>query len=369
MASAAASARRKTISDLRIEAEMKTPSGLSMANMPSSSSASSGGGSSSTIAVTAVNKGIFKLELKEPEDGPAKSGGTQQQQQPEKYTESLEPGRTLQRNLSFDLKEEGNHVLAVTVAYYEKTETSGKMRTFRKLYQFLCKGSITVRTKCTVLRVPWLESGPLSHSLLSRSESPDSFPPLATPYPSLEMGKDERKEEIKGQEEIIESKKITKRHRRQEKAKLKWILEAQLENCTDSIMQLDRITLELIPGLRARSCLSWDSSPGAVSSSFPTCAFPLTTVGCFSIGGKMEGKPVLHPMEIEQVAFIVEEDTSKTEGSDKNEKLGAPGASPTAAVHTMPDGRLVFGMLGIGWQNEMGNRGFLNTGRLIVNLK
>ncbi len=59
----------------------------------------------------------------------------------------LEKGQTMQKVVNFDLKEEGNHVLAVTVSYYEGTDTSGRTRTFRKLYQFICKASMIVRTK------------------------------------------------------------------------------------------------------------------------------------------------------------------------------------------------------------------------------
>jgi hypothetical protein len=49
---------------------------------------------------------------------------------------------------------------------------------------------------------------------------------------------------------------------------------------------------------------------------------------------------------VEQVCFVVE---TLDEGG---------------AMKAMPDGRLVFGVLGIGWRGEMGNRGFLSTGKL-----
>lgn len=38
-------------------------------------------------------------------------------------------GKSLQKVVNFDLKEEGNHVLAVTVTYAEATPTSGRVRT------------------------------------------------------------------------------------------------------------------------------------------------------------------------------------------------------------------------------------------------
>lgn len=63
----------------------------------------------------------------------------------------VKPGKSLQKVVSFDLKEEGSHVLAVTVTYTETTPTSGRVRTFRKLYQFVCKGCMVVRTKTGLL--------------------------------------------------------------------------------------------------------------------------------------------------------------------------------------------------------------------------
>lgn len=65
---------------------------------------------------------------------------------------SLRPGESLQRILRFELKEEGNHVLAVTVTYTETAlgegkAASGRVRTFRKLYQFVAQQLLSVRTK------------------------------------------------------------------------------------------------------------------------------------------------------------------------------------------------------------------------------
>ncbi|WYZ37291.1 hypothetical protein EsH8_II_000797 [Colletotrichum jinshuiense] len=210
-------AKRRTIRDVRIEAEMKTPGANS----------------------------VQRLELS-PQDGDDAKGT------------DLDAGETLQRIVNFDLKEEGNHVLAVTVSYYEATETSGKTRTFRKLYQFICKSSLIVRTKI----------GPLA--------------------PSAAHG---------GR---------------------RWVLEAQLENCSEDVVQLEKVVLDLEGGLGYTDC-NWEAADGA--------------------------RPVLHPGEVEQVCFVVEED----EGSK-----AVPGE----------DGRIMFGVLGIGWRGEMGNRGFLSTGKL-----
>ncbi len=53
---------------------------------------------------------------------------------------------------------------------------------------------------------------------------------------------------------------------------------------------------------------------------------------------------MLQPGETEQVCFVVGEEE----------------ANGVAEV----EGRVVFGVLQIGWRSEMGNRGFLSTGRL-----
>lgn len=199
----------KRICDVRIEAEMKT-SGLAAAQA---------------------------LRL-----APESDGGT-----------DLETGGTLQKVVSFDLNDEGNHVLAVTVSYYEASETSGRTRTFRKLYQFLCKPSLIVRTKVGALGAD---------------------------------GEGRRR----------------------------WVLEAQLENCSDDIVQLERVGLELDPGFRHGDC-NWETGGGEA--------------------------PVLHPGEVEQVCFVLAEESNKS-----------------------GPGRVAFGVLGIGWRGPMGNRGFLSTGRL-----
>ena len=67
----------------------------------------------------------------------------------------IKPGATLQRRLKHELKEEGQHVLAVTVTYTETLHGSdggasgGRARTFRKLYQFVAQQLIAVRSKVT----------------------------------------------------------------------------------------------------------------------------------------------------------------------------------------------------------------------------
>jgi hypothetical protein len=69
--------------------------------------------------------------------------------------EELKAGATLQRTLKHELKEEGQHVLAVTVTYTETLQSEdggasgGRARTFRKLYQFVAQQLIAVRSKVT----------------------------------------------------------------------------------------------------------------------------------------------------------------------------------------------------------------------------
>lgn len=66
---------------------------------------------------------------------------------------SFQPGDSLQRILKLSLQEEGDHTLAITVTYTETTVSAegtaagGRIRTFRKLYQFVATQLISVRTK------------------------------------------------------------------------------------------------------------------------------------------------------------------------------------------------------------------------------
>lgn len=85
-------------------------------------------------------------------------------------SDSLGKGESLQKIVRFDLKEEGNHVLAVNVSYTETVmeakegslssastgstghvASGGRVRTFRKLYQFIAQPCLSVRTKASEL--------------------------------------------------------------------------------------------------------------------------------------------------------------------------------------------------------------------------
>ncbi|KAL4809115.1 hypothetical protein BDV18DRAFT_133976 [Aspergillus unguis] len=75
----------------------------------------------------------------------------------EKAKDGLQKGQSLQKIVRFDLKEEGNHILAVSVSYTEtiigsdSQAASGRVRTFRKLYQFVAQPCLSVRTKSSEL--------------------------------------------------------------------------------------------------------------------------------------------------------------------------------------------------------------------------
>ena len=70
---------------------------------------------------------------------------------------TIQPGQSLQKTVRYDLREEGNHVLAVSLSYNEnkiskdKSVSSNRVRTFRKLYQFSAQPCLGVRTKITPL--------------------------------------------------------------------------------------------------------------------------------------------------------------------------------------------------------------------------
>ena len=81
----------------------------------------------------------------------------------------LDSGGSLQKLVRFDLKEEGNHVLAVSVTYTElRPDNDGELkertRTFRKLYQFVAAPCLSVRTKVSDFPLRGIESGHRSKS-------------------------------------------------------------------------------------------------------------------------------------------------------------------------------------------------------------
>ncbi|MCJ1476630.1 hypothetical protein MMC13_005298 [Lambiella insularis] len=123
----------------------------------------------------------------------------------------IKPGESLQKIVRYDLREEGSHVLAVNLSYYEsilsKTETSpssGRARSFKKLYQFQAQPCLSVRTK-------------------------------ASDLPSRSAG----------------------RERRPGQGYSRYALEAQLENLADGLITVEHLTFEAKSPFRSSS-LNWD---------------------------------------------------------------------------------------------------------------
>lgn len=95
------------------------------------------------VAEMQTPSSVAALELEPPSDSAS--------------TDGLKIGESLQKIVRFDLKEEGNHILAVCVSYTEtkigsdSQAASGRVRTFRKLYQFVAQPCLSVRTKASEL--------------------------------------------------------------------------------------------------------------------------------------------------------------------------------------------------------------------------
>jgi trafficking protein particle complex subunit 13 len=199
------------------------------------------------------------------------------------------PGISIQKIIRFDLKEEGNHVLAVNVSYTENTmapdtvstATGGRSRTFRKLYQFIAQPCLSVRTKATEL-------------------------------PSLE----------------VENKALGPHG----KSKLlRFALEAQLENVASTAITLEETSLDVRPPFKSTS-LNWD----------------------VDLEGNPLSRPMLSPMDVLQIAYLVEQQRDVTDGLD------------ILKSSMVRDGRTTIGQLSIAWRGPMGERGFLTTGNLLT---
>ncbi|EPS31147.1 hypothetical protein PDE_06102 [Penicillium oxalicum 114-2] len=202
-------------------------------------------------------------------------------------SEGLQLGESLQKILRYDLKEEGNHILAVSVSYTETRigedaqAASGRVRTFRKLYQFVAQPCLSVRTKASEL------------------------PPLEVENKSLgPYGKTRL---------------------------LRFALEAQLENVGDGAVVVKSTRLNPKAPFKCQS-LNWDASVSDPSAS---------------------GPPTLNPRDVLQVAFLIEQEESRTEGLEALQK------------DLRRDGRATLGQLAIEWRGAMGDKGFLTTGNLM----
>ncbi|KAI4747132.1 hypothetical protein E4T50_02538 [Aureobasidium sp. EXF-12298] len=108
-----------------------------------------------------------------------------------------QPAQTLQRVVRHELREDGPHVLAVTVTYQETRDDATNKRTFRKLYQFVAQPALGVRTKVG--------------DLAAKKDASDMR---------------------------------------------RFVLEAQLENLTEKSVVLEKVTVSTAQGLTSRS-LNW----------------------------------------------------------------------------------------------------------------
>ena len=214
----------------------------------------------------------------------------------------------LQKIVRYDLKEEGSHVLAVTVTYSETAQSlevdgkpapasGGRVRTFRKLYQFEAKQCIAVRTKAT--------------ELPSRTK-------------------------LAGQ---------TERCRR-------FVLEAQLENMSENSISL---MVEYTFTVRADESLTFDQelwlTPKAPFKSISMLDGLKHDIS--ATAQTLSTVTVINPRDVAQVSFILEPD----EISDIKRVERPP-------QELERDGRVTLAQLHIKWRTEMGGEGGLNTGWL-----
>lgn len=176
----------------------------------------------------------------------------------------LAPAGSLQRIIRLDLKEEGSHILAVTVTYTETQIASGqgskgedgrrspavmgaRVRTFRKLYQFVAQQLLSVRTK----------TGEVSGHAVEDQEGGDA----------------------------------------DDKAR-KYVLEAQLENMGEGTVCLEQVSINAKEPFQSTS-LNWDmAGPESVAKA-----------------------PLLSPRDVVQVAFLLQ----RKQDAEEEETLASDG--------------------------------------------
>ncbi|EED23699.1 DUF974 domain protein [Talaromyces stipitatus ATCC 10500] len=193
---------------------------------------------------------VFPLDLKPGED-------EHQDETLPKPGKGLDYGQSLQKIVQFDLKEEGNHILAVSVSYTETlladanatTASSGRVRTFRKLYQFIAQPCLSVRTKASELVPAEVENKSLG------------------PYGKTRL--------------------------------LRFALEAQLENVGDGSVVIEKTILNAKPPFKSQS-LNWDIHH-----------FPSSSTS---------EQPTMNPRDILQVAFLVEQEVGQHDGLENLQK-------------------------------------------------
>ncbi|KAH0403861.1 hypothetical protein KCU89_g1708, partial [Aureobasidium melanogenum] len=155
--------------------------------------------------------------------------------------QDMQPAQTLQRIVRYELREDGPHVLAVTVTYQETRDDITNKRTFRKLYQFVAQPALGVRTKVG--------------DLAAKKDARDTR---------------------------------------------RFVLEAQLENLTEKSVVLERVTVSTAQGLTGRS-LNWneaDERPMLNSQDVMQVAFTFQQV----LGEQLEeknGRTVLAQLHVD----------------------------------------------------------------------
>lgn len=248
---------------------------------------------------------VFPLDLKPAEsDNLAISAGG----------EGLDYGQSLQKIVQFDLKEEGNHILAVSVSYTETlladtrdalatthAASGGRVRTFRKLYQFIAQPCLSVRTKASELTPAEVDNKSLG------------------PYGKTRL--------------------------------LRFALEAQLENVGDGSVVIEVCSDQAYNMMYGTNCLIQKTILN------PKPPFKSTSLN-WDVQQLSENenaeRPTMNPRDILQVAFLVEQEVGQQDGLD------------TLLKDLKKDGRATLGQLSIEWRSAMGDRGFLTTGNLLT---
>lgn len=217
----------------------------------------------------------------------------------------LELGGSDASIVEFELKEEGPHVLAVTVTYQQsigapapvpesgekqQPEEGGAMqlpiatreRSFRKLYQFSAMHCVLIRTKATILNA-------------------------AVPFP----------------DPVTREEKTRVEDASEQSAQADVVLEAQIENVSESTVVLERC--EVRGKKKCRALLH-------------------------------EDKMVLKSRDVVQVAFLI--------GAGKDERRRVIEGSVAVMDADRKDAGI--GQLVLGWRSQCGEIGVLKTGRLAM---
>lgn len=184
----------------------------------------------------------------------------------------LVPGQSLQGIITYHLREDGPHVLSVTVSYNSSTSTSGRLRSFRKLYQFVATPALVVRTKIGMVGRP-IQVG----AGIKASGSPGGRDSMMSV--DSRAGKDGKLKKKKG---------------------LGWTLEAQLENVGEDGVVLESVHFVTDEWCKATSLSDvWKNQHEGNETQAP------------------REKPILSRGGVHQACFFVE----RVEGKEQDGKL------------------------------------------------